>query len=124
MPHLWRRALVFTFFVGMLGSDRAAGETNARPKDTRPTGQLAAIDYVAPPGQDVSGAVIVLHYPAKNVSLPGKGADVAVRDRVDSMPADATVAVYGLDDALRVVIARGSPIPSGRLFRVTFDRRG
>jgi hypothetical protein len=42
---------------------------------------------------------------------------------VSATPADATVAAYNQDDALRVVIARGTPIPAGRLFRVAFDQR-
>src|SRR5215470_15859545 len=82
-----------------------------------------AVDYNAPAQQRVSGMVIVLHYPAKQVGLPGAASDPSVRARVSATPVDATVAAYNQDDALRVVIARSTPIPAGRLFRVAFDRR-
>ena len=82
-----------------------------------------AVDYNAPAQQRVSGMVIVLRYPAKQLGLPGAGSDSSVRARVSETPADATVAAYNQDEALRVVIARSTPIPAGRLFRVAFDRR-
>jgi len=72
--------------------------------------------------EHVSGVTVVLSYRGNRVSLPGKGSDSTVRSRVTDTPADAVVAVNDLDYALRVVLARGTPMPAGRLLNVAFDQ--
>lgn len=105
---------------------RLIAQADSAPKHAAQDGGAAgvyriAVDFNAPSERNVSGMVIVLHYPTDRVSLPGSGADPSVRARVTATPANATVAVNKREELLRVVIARGTPIPAGRLFQVEFD---
>ena len=67
---------------------------------------------------------MLLAYRSDHLSLPGHGADTAVRDRLTETPEQAIVAVNDLDYGMRVVLGRSQPIASGKLFTVHFDGCG
>ncbi len=86
--------------------------------------QSVTVHFRAPADHDISGVTVLLGYRSDRLSLPGRGADASVRERLTDTPDHAIVAVNDLDYGMRVVVGRSQPIGSGRLFMVRFDACG
>jgi hypothetical protein len=80
------------------------------------------IAFVPPETRSASSVTIRLAYRSDALSLPGKGADTSVRDRITDLPSNALSAVNDLGYALRVVESGATDMTSGPLFKVAFDR--
>lgn len=91
------------------------------PCTAAPAGPTVAVTLTIPDGQSVTGVTVLVGYHSSVVSLPGSGAETSVSGRVKNRPSNAIPGINDLDYALRVVLARSSPLPAGRLFTIDFD---
>lgn len=74
-----------------------------------------------PTGRTASSVTVRLAYRSDRLSLPGKGADTSIRDRVTGFPSGTFSAVNDLGYALRVVASVANGIAPGPLFTAAFD---
>lgn len=79
------------------------------------------VAFVPPAAGNVSSATVRLSYRSDVVSLPGRGADASVRERVSGAPSETFSAVNDLGYGLRVVITHAGSLSAGPLFTVAFD---
>lgn len=82
-------------------------------------GPIASVNFTVPLGIDVAGLSVLVDYPEGKVSLPGSGASAA--GSITNTPPGAFAQVNDFDHALREVIASGSAITPGLLFRMNFE---
>ena len=82
-------------------------------------GPIASVNFAAPLGIDVAGVSVLVDYPEGKVSLPGSGASAS--GSISNTPPGAFAQVNDFDHALREVIASGSAITPGLLFRMNFQ---
>ena len=82
-------------------------------------GPIASVNFTAPVGIDVAGVSVLVDYPEGKVSLPGSGASAS--GSISNTPPGAFAQVNDFDHALREVIASGSAITPGLLFRMNFQ---
>jgi len=75
---------------------------------------------LVPNGKTVGGFGAFVDYPEAKVSLPGSGEGPA--SRVTGQPAGTSVVVNDKDNAVRVIVAGNTTLPSGRNFSIDFDR--
>jgi cysteine-rich repeat protein len=82
-------------------------------------GPIASVNFTVPAGVDVAGLTVFVDYPEGKVSLPGSGASAS--GAITNTPPGAFAQVNDFDHALREVIASGSAITPGLLFRMNFE---
>lgn len=86
------------------------------------TGQATFLISVSAPNHPkATAATLWIEYP-KGMSLPGKGNAASVRERVQSVPTNTTLAVNAETGGVRVVVARAAGIATGELLRLKMDR--
>lgn len=101
--------------------DACATDCTIRPCIATEGRFTVQVTFVAPPGRSVSSTTVRLSYRSDVISLPGKGADPTIRERVTGVPSETFSAVNDLGYALRVVASRASDLAAGPLFSAAFD---
>lgn len=79
------------------------------------------VSVSAPSHPKTTAATLWIEYP-KGMSLPGKGNAASVRERIQSLPSNTTLAVNAENGGVRVVVARAAGITTGELLRLKMDR--
>jgi len=83
--------------------------------------RLFSIDFAPPAGVDVAGITVLVDYPEAQVTIPGSGNAVSVRQSILDVPQGAISSPNDLDDALREGIASSAALAPGRLFTIQFE---
>jgi hypothetical protein len=122
-----------TLALGILAAGIAGGET---PSSSCVGGQLEAtvsLRYDERTLGEVAGLFLQVAYP-EGVSIPGKGTDASVRERITSL-LDPKFRLVGVDedsnadgreDRLRILLVApaGAPLPAAPIARIRFDCEG
>ena len=81
--------------------------------------RVVAIEVVAPTGGQASGLTIVVDHPETKLGLEGEGVAVS-KAAISDAPEGAIATANDLGDRVRIVIARATPLPTGRLVQLHF----
>lgn len=101
--------------------DACATDCTIRPCSASGPAFPVQVAFTAPAETSPSSITVRVAYRSDVLSLPGKGADATVRERITGLPSEGFTAVNDLGYALRVVNTRATAISSGPLFKVSFD---
>ena len=74
-----------------------------------------------PPGVDVAGVTVLVDYPEGQVTIPGSGNALSVKQSILNVPAGAFSSPDDLDFALRESIASSSVLTPGAIFTIKFE---
>jgi hypothetical protein len=77
------------------------------------------VTFTPPAGGSVAGITVFVDYPEGKVSLPGSGGSAS--GSISNTPPGAFATANDFDHAMREVIASGSAITPGLLFRMNFQ---
>jgi hypothetical protein len=80
---------------------------------------VASVSFTPPAGTGIAGITVFVDYPEGKVTLPGSGASAS--GSISNTPPSAFATANDFDHALREVIASGSAITPGLLFRMNFQ---
>ncbi len=106
-----------------IASSNSAAASNAVKVGCEPDGDVpVTVSLRAPSGASLAGVKVTLGYPKGRVGIPGFMNAPEVQARVTEVPKDFLMAPNDTDDALIVSLAGLSVLPTGRIFRVRFDR--
>ena len=74
-----------------------------------------------PPGVDVAGVTVLVDYPEGQVSIPGSGNALSVKQSILNVPSGAFSSPNDLDFALREGVASTSALTPGPIFTIKFE---
>jgi hypothetical protein len=82
--------------------------------------RVVTVEVDAPSGAHASGLVIVVDHPETKLGLEGEGIAVS-KGAIANPPAGAIATANDLGDRVRIVIARATALPTGRLVDLHFQ---
>lgn len=101
--------------------DSCATDCTIRPCLTGDARFTVKVAFVVPAAGNVSSTTVRLSYRSDVLSLPGKGSDTSVHERVTGTPSETFSAVNDLGYGLRVVVTQAGGLVAGPLFTAALD---